>query len=143
MHSLMRIRRIGLHHDIVLAVRKLRNYVGLFAGLMLVLSCGVHTITGWDAVRSQLSKTNAGPDLAKGLMVSWMFGGMATLVMGAITVLIFGRRIRGQQVSLEPARVISIGYVVFALWVALTNDFDPFFLVFLAPAVLLGVASRD
>ena len=76
-------------------------------------------------------------------MVSWMFGGMAMLVMGAITVLIFGMRIRRQQMSLEPARIISIGYVVFALWVTLTNEFDPFFVVFLAPAVLDGVASRD
>ncbi len=110
---------------------------------MLVLSCGAHTIMGWDAVRSQLSKTNAGPELVKGIMLSWMFGGMAMLVMGAITVLLFGARIRGQAVSLEPTRVISIGYVVFALWVAFSSDFDPFFLVFLAPAVLLGLASRD
>lgn len=127
----------------VLAVRKLRNFVGLFAGLMLVLSCGAHTIMGWDMMRSQLSKTNAGPELVKGLMVGWMFGGMAMLAMGAITVLIFGARIRGQAVSMEPVRVISVGYVVFALWVGLTYDFDPFFLMFLAPAVLVGIASRD
>ena len=32
---------------------------------------------------------------------------------------------------------------VFALWVAFSSDFDPFLFVFLAPAVLLGIASRD
>lgn len=89
-----------------------------------------------------MAKAQLSPDLAITLLMGWMFGGVAMFICGGIVTATFVRGIRKQELWLTPARVISAGYVVFAIYGFLIADLDPFGpMVFGAPGVLLAVAS--
>jgi hypothetical protein len=115
--------------------------LGLLAGVVLILSSGAHSLLGWPQVRAELAAANVPADLAFGLKVSWLFGGVAMLALGIITVAFFARRLRGDQgTSLVPG-VIAAVYVVFGCWALVANGFNPFFLVFAVPGLLIAVAA--
>ena len=118
-----------------------RSVLGLLAGIILILSSAAHSLLGGEAVRSQLAAAHVPSDLALGLRVSWHLGGMATLTFGVIVISLFVRRMRGESVSALPALIIAGGEIAFGTWALLTSNFDPFFLIFIVPGLLLAVAS--
>ncbi len=124
-------------------MRKVRNIVGVLAGVMLVASCFAHSILGWDEISRQLSRTRASQELVDGFRMGWMYGGMAMAVMGATVLLIFAKRLRGREACSDPAKAIAAGYLAFAVWAAVTTNFDPFFWMFLTPGALLAFAAWD
>ena len=120
---------------------KVKSVLGLSGGTILILSAGAHSVLGWQAMRGELAKTTAPPDLVQGLQVGWIFGGFVMVVLGVICISTFSKRFRGQPTSTFAPAIISAGYLAFAAWAAITTGGDPFLMIFVVPAVLLGIAS--
>jgi dolichyl-phosphate-mannose--protein O-mannosyl transferase len=125
---------------------RLRTVLGLIVGAMLVASSAAHSLLGWPPQRAALEALHASPDLMLGLAVGWHFAGVAILTFGAIVLWLFMARLRGRAVSLAPAVIFAVAYVVYGLG-AFAASRVPFFLgVFTLPGLLLLVAtwpSRD
>jgi len=122
---------------------KWRAVLGLIAGAIFLLSSAAHSILGWKGLRGELAAAHVPPDLVFGLKVGWQFGGVAMLAFGVIIVDLFMRRLRGQKVSTFPALVVGVAYLAYGSWALWAGDFNPFFLVFVVPAVLLMSADRS
>ncbi len=120
---------------------KPKGVLGLIGGAILLLSAGAHSVLGWQAMSGELAKTNAPADLVQGLQVGWIFGGFVMVVLGAICINTFSKRFRGQPTSTFGPAIISVGYLAFGAWAAITTGGDPFFMIFVVPAVLLAIAS--
>ena len=75
------------------------------------------------------------------LRIKGLYLAIATLAFGFIVVALFTHRLKGSAVNLRPAIVIGATYVAFGAGAMAVNDFDPFFLVFVIPGVLLLIAS--
>ena len=120
---------------------KMKSILGLVAGAFLILSAGAHSILGWKAMSEQLAQTNAPPDLVQGLQVGWIYGGVVMLVFGALCISTFLKRFRGQPVSTFAPALIAVSYIAFSAWAAIITGGDPFFMIFIVPAVLLAIAS--
>lgn len=119
-----------------------RNISGLVAGVILALSSLAHTFAGWPALSGALGAANAPADLVTGLEIGWKWGGAAMFVFGAMVVVTFGRRLRGEPAPTGHAAFIAIAYVTFGLWAFVASSRDPFFFfVFIGPGLLLGFAS--
>jgi len=121
---------------------RVRAILGLVASLFLILSSAAHSFLGWDRMRDQLAAAQAPPDLAFGVKVGWLFGGVAMLAFGLILLALFVRRFRGESASSLPAVVVAAAYLGFGVWAMFASDFDPFFVIFIVPGVLLLVASQ-
>jgi hypothetical protein len=122
-------------------MNKLRTIAGLVAGIILILSSGAHSILGWTAISGQLAAVHIPADLMTGLKMAWHFGGVTTLVLGIIVVMLFLQRLRGQLVSKTPALVIAIGELAFGAWALAVTNLDPFGFIFIVPGVLLAIAA--
>jgi hypothetical protein len=122
-------------------LNKLRTIAGLVAGIILILSSGAHSILGWSTVSDQLTAVHVPADLVTGLKMAWFFGGVLTLVLGIIVVMLFLQRLRSQLVSKAPALVIAIGQLAFGIWVLAITNLDPFGFIFIVPGVLLAIAA--
>lgn len=120
---------------------KIKSVFGLLGGVILVLSAGAHAIMGWKAMSEQLALTNAPAALVQGLQVGWVFGGVVMLVLGSLCINTFAKRFKGQHASTLAPVLIAIAYLGFAAWAAITTGGDPFFMIFVVPAVLLVIAS--
>jgi dolichyl-phosphate-mannose--protein O-mannosyl transferase len=107
---------------------------------MLVLSSFAHTLLGWPEMQRQLKQTAAPPDLLLGMKLGWYFGGAAILIFGIIVLYTFVERVRGRMVSTTQTAIFSVGYFLFGCW-ALAASHDPFFFVFIIPAVLTAIGS--
>jgi len=122
-------------------MQRIRPILGLIAGALMIVSSFAHSVLGWKALSEQLRVSQAPADLVQALGLGWTFGGVAMLAFGLIVVASFRRQLRQDPVSTTPAHVIGAAYVAFgagALWV---TAFDPFFLIFLVPGLLVLVAS--
>jgi hypothetical protein len=115
--------------------------LGLIAGIVLILSSAAHSLLGWPQVRTELAAANVPADLAFGLKAGWLFGGVAMLALGIITTAFFAGRLRGDAVSSLVPGVIAAVYVVFGGWALVANGFNPFFLVFVVPGILIALAA--
>jgi hypothetical protein len=120
---------------------KTKAVLGIIAGVILLLSAGAHSILGWKAMNEQLAATNAPAALVQGLQVGWVFGGVVMLVFGILCINIFLKRLRGQSASTLAPILISVAYLGFSVWAAILTGGDPFFMIFVIPAVLLAIAS--
>ena len=120
-----------------------RAVLGLTAGVMLILSSAAHSILGWRALSGELAAAHVPAELVLGLQVGWQFGGVAMLAFGVILLGLFARRWRGEPVSLLPAAIVAAAYLGFGGWALLASNFDPFFLVFIVPGVLLALAAAS
>ena len=118
-----------------------RASLGLLAGVILLLSSAAHSFLGWTALNEQLSRAGTPADLVFGLKAGWQFGGASMLAFGSICVLMFGMRLRGRPVPSFPAMIVGVVYLLFGAWALLASQFDPFFLIFIVPALLLIAAS--
>ena len=120
-----------------------RAVLGLIAGAILILSSAGHSILGWKELSGSLTAAHVPTELVLGLQVGWQFGGVAMLALGVILLALFARRWRGEPVSLLPAATVAVAYLGFGAWALLASNFDPFFLVFIVPGVLLALASAS
>jgi len=118
-----------------------RSILGLLAGAAMLASSAAHSLVGWTQLRSALEQARAPEELILTLGMGWNFGGAAMLAFGLIVVALFWRRLMGAPVSLMPAIIIGVAYLVFGAWAFLGSHFDPFFFVFVVPGVMLLIAS--
>jgi len=58
----------------------------VIAGLLLLLSAGAHAGLGWPAMREELTKVSASPDLMASMSIGWYFGSTAIAAFGAIAL---------------------------------------------------------
>ena len=86
-----------------------------------------------------LSASTTGMRSCTGLTRS--FGGPVMIVFGILCLNTFLKRFRGQPASTFAPVVISIAYLAFSVWAAVITGGDPFFVIFVIPAVLLAIAS--
>ena len=121
---------------------RVRAALGIVAGACLVLSGLAHSLLGWPQLRRQLVAATAPPDLVLGVQVGWEFGGVAMLAFGIITMVLFAKRFRGEAASVFPAVVVAIAYSAFGIAALYVSGFQPFYLAFIVPAILLFAASR-
>lgn len=120
---------------------KTRAILGLVGAAMLLLSAAAHSLLGWPSVRQRLAAANAPADLVFSMQVGWHFGGVAMLAFAVVTGELFLRRLRGEPASTLPAVVVAAAYLAFGAWALLASGFEPFFLVFIVPALLLVAAA--
>jgi hypothetical protein len=118
-----------------------RKVIGIVVGVLLVLSAGAHSFLGGAAIRSELLAANVPADLLRGATIGWQFGGVAMLAFGGIVLHTFVRRREAAPVSLVPARIVAATYLLFGAGALVLTGFDPFFLVFVVPGLLLALAS--
>ncbi|MGH9750292.1 MAG: hypothetical protein ACRD5D_04720 [Candidatus Polarisedimenticolia bacterium] len=108
-------------------------------GLFLLLSAGAHAFLGWPMNRRALIAAGAGADLIRPLAIGWNFGGAAMAAFGLI-LLAAWRRIRaGQGAAVGGViGVIAAAYLVFGGAALVYTDFNPHFLLFVVPGLLLA-----
>lgn len=119
----------------------LRALAGLLAGVVMAASSYAHSVLGWPQLRAQLAQHNVPADLAKGLGVGWVFGGVCMLGYGLVALWMFSQAWRAVPVALAPARLIGLTYLAFGIGAMVVNGGDPFYVVFIVPALLLLYAS--
>jgi hypothetical protein len=118
-----------------------RLVLGLIAGVIMLGTSAAHSLVGWPQLRRALTDAGTPADLIVNLSIGWHFAGLAMLVFGALTILLFADALRLRAVSLRPVMLIGIAYLVFGTWSLTVSSLDPFFLAFLVPGILLLVGA--
>jgi hypothetical protein len=120
-----------------------RAIVGGLAGTLMLLSAAAHGFLGWPALRAELSRTTAPPDLVAGLGIGWWFGSVAMAAFAAIVLHLAWQLWRDQPVSLAPAAIVGAAYVLFgAVAIALQGASPPMISFVVLGALLTGMAAR-
>ena len=120
---------------------RLRSVLGLLGGGIIAASSALHALMGWPAMAGELARIQASPDLVAGLRVGWYFGSVAMLAFGLVAIVTFAARMRGQPASLAPVVIVAVTYLAFGLWALVASGMNPFFLIFIVPALMLLIAS--
>jgi hypothetical protein len=115
--------------------------LGIVVGILLLLSGGAHSFLGWAGLRDELAAAHVPPELAFGVKVGWLFGGVCMFAFAAIVLALFVSRLQGGTASVFPVVVIGLAYALFGAWALVASDFGFFFLVFLVPGILLLAAA--
>jgi hypothetical protein len=115
--------------------------LGFVAGAMFVASSAAHSLLGWKGLSGELAKTAAPADLVRGLGIGWHFAGLAMLAFGCIVLLTFRDVVKGRAVSLRPALIIALAYLVFGTYALAISGLPFFVFTFLIPGLLLLFAS--
>lgn len=113
------------------------------AGTGMVLSAFAHSLLGGPALGAELAKAGASPDLQKSVAVGWHFGGGAMLALGLVVLGQFVGRAEGYAPDRRTLALIAAFYLGFAGWALAISSFNPFFVVFLLPGLLLLQAARS
>ena len=58
-----------------------RRVVGIVVGVFLLLSAVAHSLLGGEALRAELTAAQVPPDLLRGALIGWYFGGAAMLAL--------------------------------------------------------------
>ena len=119
------------------------SILGLVAGVLMIASSATHVLFGWNVLEGALVRAHTPDELVSALGLGWRFGGAAMLAFGFIVMALFIHRLKGAAVSLRPAIVIGLTYVFFGVWALVASHFDPFFLVFVVPGVMVLIASSQ
>ncbi len=122
-------------------IAKWQAGLGLAIGAVLILSALAHSFIGGPDLRSQLELAATSLQLIRGVMLGWNFGGMAMVVFGVIVSSIFWNAWQAKPVSLLPARVIGIAYLVFGILAIAFVERNPFYAAFVLPGLLLLLAT--
>ena len=120
---------------------RLRSVLGIIGGAVIAVSSALHGLLGWPAMAGELARIQASPDLVGGLRVGWYFGSVAMLAFGLVAIVTFAARMRGQPASLAPVVIVAVAYLAFGLWALVASDMNPFFLIFIVPALMLLIAA--
>jgi hypothetical protein len=121
-------------------VRRARAALGILAALVLLGSAAAHSLLGWPQLRASLAGLGAPADLVTGLAIGWHFGGAAMVAFGLIALWAFGGRLRGRAVPAAPVVVVGAVYLLYGLG-ALAATRNPFFMIFVVPALMLLAAA--
>jgi hypothetical protein len=122
-------------------MNRVQAKIGYAAAILILLSGAMHSVFGWKVMRKELTASMAPPELIKTLGIGWIFGGVAMLALGTIAIAATVKRGNDPNASLLPVFVIGIAYVVFGAGAMSVTRFDPFFLVFILPGLLLVAAA--
>src|SRR3954447_12572392 len=95
----------------------MRDMLGFVGGGLILVSSAAHSLGGWPAIRAELAKTNAPPDLVTGLASGWYFGGAAMLIIGVAVILQFVEVRRNPSASLRATQVAGLVYLLFGFGV--------------------------
>lgn len=120
---------------------RLSTYAGWAGAVLMLLSAPAHSLMGWPVLQAQLAAVNAPPDLQRGLQIGWHFSGVAMIAFALIVMHSVRGRASGTITTAMPLRIIAALYLIFGA-AALAVSGDPFFMVFIVPGALVGVASR-
>ena len=118
-----------------------RRVVGIVVGVFLLLSAVAHSLLGGQALRAELTAAQVPPDLLRGALIGWYFGGAAMLAFGILVLLAFIRQADSPAIALVPARIVAATYLLFGIAALAWSGLDPFFLVFVIPGLLLSWAA--
>lgn len=118
-----------------------RRVAGIVAGVLILLSAVAHSVFGGAAMQKELAAAHVPEDLLRGALVGWEFGGAAMLAFSLIVLYAFARPAGSSAVQLAPVRVVAATYLLFGAAALAVSDFDPFFLVFVVPGLLLAGAT--
>ena len=118
-----------------------RRIAGLLAALVITASSVAHSVLGWPVMRGRLAATNTPDDLARGLGVGWVWGGVCMATFGVMLLWYIARDWRGVRAPVAPFRLIGVTYVLFGLAALRVSDGDPFYAVFVVPGLLLLYAG--
>jgi hypothetical protein len=123
---------------------RVRVVIGLIGSVIIALSSVAHSLVGWAAQRQQLEQLHAPLEVMRGVMIGWLFGGLAILVFGVITGLSFVQVLRGRTPHMRATLIIGFAYTGFGIWAWFLTR-EPFPLVFIVPGllVLTGAAGHD
>jgi NO-binding membrane sensor protein with MHYT domain len=69
-----------------MASSRLSSVSLVLAGVLLLLSAGAHAGLGWPAMRQELMKVSAPPDLMASMSIGWYLGSVAIAAFGAIAL---------------------------------------------------------
>ena len=123
-------------------MNRIRLVLGFVAGSVFILSSAAHSLLGWKRLSAALVASRAPADLIAGLGVGWHFAGAAMFVFGCTVLWLFSARRRRRELSLRPAQLIAVLYIVFGCWAFVISNMDPFFLlIFIVPGMMLAVAA--
>lgn len=120
----------------------IRTVLGVVAGLVLVGSSGAHSLLGWPQLGAQLARTNAPPELVRGLAIGWHCAGASMLAFGVLVLWTFTAR-RGRAVSRVPALVVALLYLLFGVGALAASGMQPFFLIFVVPGLMVLAAAWE
>ena len=121
----------------------IRTVLGVVAGLVLVGSSAMHSLLGWPQLGAQLARTNAPPELVRGLAIGWHFAGASMLAFGVLVLWTFSARRRGRAVSRVPALVVALLYLLFGVGALAASGMEPFFLIFVVPGLMVLAAAWE
>ena len=121
-------------------MNRLRTGLGLLVGIIFILSSAAHSLLGWKRLSAALVAARAPADLAAALGIGWQFAGASMFAFGCMVLWLFAAR-RHRDVSLRPAQIVAVLYIVFGCWALVMSNMNPFFLIFIVPGVLLAVAA--
>ncbi len=119
----------------------IRLVLGFVAGITFILSSAAHSLLGWRRLSEALVAARAPRELIAGLAIGWHFAGSSMLVFGCTVLWLFSARRRRRDLSLRPAQLIAVLYIVFGSWAFVISDMQPFFLIFIVPGMMLAVAA--
>ena len=117
-----------------------RFVVGMVGAALIVASGCAHTLVGWKVMRAGLVAAGAPLELVTGLGIGWIFGGVSMFGFGSIAIATILARRRGVASTRGPIVIIAIVYIVFGLGALVASRFDPFFLIFILPGLLLAMS---
>ena len=117
-----------------------RFVLGIVAAALMVVSAAAHTFLGGKQIRAALGATAVPTDLTKAIGIGWTFGGVAMLAFGTIAIANLVARRNDPAASVAPLAITGAAYILFGLGALIVTGFDPFFLIFVVPGVLLAAA---
>ena len=118
-----------------------RFVIGIAGSILIIANGFMHTLIGWKAMRGALEAAGVASDLTESLGLGWTFGGVAMFAFGAIAIASLFARRHDLRASRGPVVIIALAYLLFGLGALVATRFDPFFLVFIVPGALLGIAA--
>ena len=119
---------------------RLRIILGFIAGGIFAASSAAHSLLGWPQLNAALTKAQAPASLITTLAIGWHFAGVAMLTFGCIVFSLFLHLHQRRPVSLRPALIIGLAYVVYGAWAYVASGLNPFFFIFITPGLMLLVA---
>lgn len=112
----------------------------VLAGVLLLLSAGAHAGLGWPAMRQELMKVSAPPDLMAAMNIGWYFGSVAMAAFGAIALTAgLGSVTTGGRVFWA-SMIVGLAYGGFGL-ITYVIYRESHFLGFVAVGLLASVGS--
>lgn len=120
---------------------KAPQIIGLIGSALLLVSGVAHLVLGWPAVRAELTATHVPADVTDVIMLGWQFGGLAMIVLSGLMGNHFLRRWNDAARSRFSPVLVGTAYVLFGSWAIGWVGFQPFYLIFIIPGLLLVFAA--